>query len=104
MDDVNARISREKMEMDRLIRDARTKKRQEREKLRKNANYWNFLAGKLVAKYLKDSLDITVCKGKDAAEKNAVAFKPLENILANLAADHELLERLMAGNSGEQPL
>lgn len=95
MNDVNARISREKMEMDRLIRDARSQKRQEREKLRKDANHWNFLAGKLVAKYLKDSLDITVCKGKDAAKKNAAAFEPLENILANLAADKDLLERLM---------
>lgn len=95
MQNINKRISQEIDEMDRLIRDARIQKRQEREKLRKEANHWNFLAGKLVAKYLKDSLDITVCKGKDAAKRNAAAFESLENILVNLAADHELLERLM---------
>lgn len=81
--------------MDRLIQNRRIQNRQEREEQRRAANHWNFLAGKLVAQYLKDSLDITVCKGKDAAKKNAAAFEPLENILANLAADKELLERLM---------
>lgn len=95
MSDLNARIAREKMEIDRLIQDARIQKRREREEQRKNANHWNFLAGKLVAEYLGDYLDITVCKGKDAVKKNAAAFAPLENILANLAADKDLLERLV---------
>lgn len=95
MPSINERISQEIDEMDKLIRSRRIQNRQEREERRKETNHWNFLAGKLVAKYLGDYLDITVCKGKDAAKKNAAAFEPLENILANLAADKELLERLM---------
>lgn len=78
-------------------------KRRERENQKKEDNHWKFLAGDLVARYLKGDLKITVHKGKGAAAKNADSFKPLENILAYLAEHKEFTARIMAGKSDVEP-
>lgn len=78
-------------------------KRLERERQKKEDNHWKFLAGDLVARYLKSELKITVHKGKGATAKNAESFKPLENILAYLAEHREFMARIMAGESDVEP-
>ena len=75
----------------------RIQNRKEREDRRREDSHWNFLAGALVAKYLKDDLDIPVYKGKDATAKNAAAFAPLENILRYLATHKEFTAQLAKG-------
>ena len=55
----------ENLEKMKLLR--RRRERTEREAQRKEDNHWCFVAGTLVAKYLKADLDITVYKGADAA-------------------------------------
>ena len=70
---------------------------------RKKGNHWAFLAGALVAKYLKDDLNIQVYKGKDASVKNAVSFAPLENICKYLAANKEFTARIASGENVESP-
>lgn len=74
----------------------RRRERNEREAQRKEDNHWCFVAGALVAKYLKDDLGIPVYKGKDATAKNTKAFAPLENILAYLASHKEFTLQLAA--------
>lgn len=71
------------------------RKRQARKAQQKEDNHWKFLAGNLVAKYLKDDLKITVYKGAGAREKNRIAFQPLEHILAYLAANRDFTTRIM---------
>lgn len=75
----------------------RRHERNEREEQRKEDNHWCFVAGSLVAKYLKADLGITVYKGKDATAKNKVSFAPLENILSYLADHKEFTARIAAG-------
>lgn len=81
----------------------RKRERNEREAQRKEDNHWNFLAGALVAKYLKADLGITVYKGKDAVVKNAKAFAPLENILAYLASHKEFTAQIMEERNRPPP-
>lgn len=84
-----------KLEKMKLLR--RRRERNEREEQRKEDNHWCFVAGSLVAKYLKADLGITVYKGKDATAKNKVSFAPLENILSYLADHKEFTARIAAG-------
>lgn len=84
-----------KLEKMKLLR--RRRERNEREEQRKEDNHWCFVAGALVAKYLKADLGITVYAGKDAAEKNRASFAPLENILCYLAEHKELTTRIASG-------
>lgn len=97
MDTLSNQISKEKNEFEKLKQLRRTRERKEREEKKKEGNHWNFVAGSLVAKYLKDDLNIPVYKGKGATEKNAASFKPLENILAYLAANKEFTDRIKEG-------
>lgn len=80
----------------------RIRERRERQEKKKEDNYWIFVAGALVAKYLKADLDIPVYSGKDAAEKNKASFEPLENILAYLA-DHKDFTSQIAEQPREPP-
>ena len=75
----------------------RVQDRKEREDRRREDNHWNYLAGALVAKYLKDDLHIPVYKGKDATARNAAAFAPLENILRYLATHKEFTAQIANG-------
>lgn len=86
-----------------INRQERIGKRLERVNQQKADNHWKFLAGALVAKYLKDVLNIPVYKGADAAAKNAASFTPLENILVYLAGHKEFTARIMAGESDVKP-
>ena len=86
-----------------INRQERIGKRLERVNQQKADNHWKFLAGALVAKYLKDVLNIPVYKGADAAAKNAVSFTPLENILVYLAGHKEFTARIMVGESDVEP-
>ena len=83
----------ENLEKMKLLR--RRRERTERETQRKEDNHWCFVAGTLVAKYLKTDLRIMVYKGKDATSKNKVSFAPLENILAYLAERRRLTWQFM---------
>lgn len=76
------------------------RRKREREELieqQKENNHWNFIAGELVAKYLKDVLNITVHKGHESTAKNAAAFEPLENICKYLAAHKEFTAQIALG-------
>lgn len=75
----------------------RRRERNEREDQNKEDNHWCFMAGALVATYLKTDLEITVYKGKDAAEKNKISFAPLENILSYLADHKEFTAQIASG-------
>lgn len=81
----------------------RKRERNEREAQRKEDSHWCFVAGTLVAKYLKADLGIPVYKGKDAAAKNAKAFAPLENILAYLASHKEFTAQIMEERNRPPP-
>lgn len=85
MSTLNDRLSQEMSDWEQMTRLRRIQERNDRKKQRKEDNHWNFLAGALVAKYLKEDLKIPVYKGKDSAAKNASSFAPLENILVYLA-------------------
>lgn len=89
-------LNNEMSELEKIKRLRRVRERNERIEQQKVDNHWIFVAGTLVAKYLKDDLDIPVHKGKDATAKNAVAFAPLENILAYLASHKDFTAQLMA--------
>lgn len=93
----------QKGEVAQILRQQRIRERQVRREQEKEDNHWNFLAGALVAKYLKDVLNIPVYKGADAAAKNAVSFTPLENILVYLAGHKEFTARTMVGESDVEP-
>lgn len=83
------------------------RRKQERidlEEQRKKDNHWAFLAGDLVAKHLKEDLNIQVYKGKDAKAKNADSFAPLENILKYLAANKEFTAKIASGEIVESPV
>lgn len=84
-------------EFERLKRLRRKRERNEREAQQKEDNHWCFVAGALVAEYLKDDLEISVYKGKDAAAKNKASFKPLENILAYLSTHKDFTAKIAAG-------
>ena len=86
-----------------LVRSQKKRERQERIAREKEEKHWCFIAGALVAKYLKDELDIPVFKGKDAAAKNAVSFAPLENILSYLATNKDFTARIKGGDSVSPP-
>lgn len=75
----------------------RIRERRERQEKKKEDDHWIFVAGTLVAKYLKADLRITVHKGKDVAEKNRASFAPLENILCYLAEHKDLTTRIASG-------
>ena len=81
-------------EWDRIERLKRIRERQEKQEKRKEDSHWIFLAGTLVAKYLKEDLDICVYKGEGAAEKNTASFAPLENILYYLSTNKEFTEHI----------
>lgn len=81
-------------EWDKIERSRKTRERREKDEKKKEDNHWIFLAGTLVAKYLKEDLDICVHKGEGAAEKNAASFVPLENILYYLSTHKEFTERI----------
>mgnify|MGYP001069002887 CR=1 FL=1 len=85
----------ENLEKMKLLR--RRRERTERETQRKEDNHWCFVAGTLVAKYLKADLDITVYKGADAAGKNKTSFAPLENILRYLSTHKDFTAQIAAG-------
>lgn len=85
----------ENLEKMKLLR--RRRERTERETQRKEDNHWCFVAGTLVAKYLKADLGIAFYKGKDASEKNKTSFAPLENILLYLAAHKDFTAQIAAG-------
>lgn len=76
-------------EWDRIEHLRRNRERKEKRQQREEDNHWNFLAGALVAKYLKDDLDISVYKGEGSGKKNADSFAPLENILYYLSVHKE---------------
>lgn len=97
MDMLNNQDSAEMDNWEKLKRLRRIRERNERIEQQKADNHWNFLAGSLVAKYLKNDLDIQVYKGKDAAAMNAISFAPLENILSYLAAHKEFTDRIKEG-------
>ena len=84
----------ENLEKMKLLR--RRRERTERETQRKEDNHWCFVAGTLVAKYLKTDLRITVYKGADAAKKNKASFTPLENILRYLATHKDFTAQIAA--------
>ena len=94
---LNDQLSQEMSEWERIKRAQRIRERNERKEQQAEENHWNFLAGALVAKYLKADLDIPVYKGKDAKVKNAAAFAPLENILSYLAAHKEFTAQIAEG-------
>lgn len=83
--------------LDRIAHLQREAKRKCREEQRKADNHWAFIAGRLVAQYLRADLDIPVFKGQCAAQKNREAFAPLENILAYLAAHKDFTAQIAAG-------
>lgn len=75
----------------------RIRERRERQEKKKEDDHWIFVAGTLVAKYLKADLGITVYKGKDATAKNKVSFTPLENILSYLADHKDFIAQIASG-------
>ena len=93
----NDQHSQEMGTWERIKQLQRIRERNERREQQQEENHWNFLAGALVAQYLKADLDIPVYKGKDAKEKNAAAFAPLENILSYLATHKEFTAQIAAG-------
>lgn len=97
MDALNKQIRDELAEWERINYNQRIRERKERKEQQDEEKHWNYVAGSLVAKYLKDDLDIPVYKGKGAAEKNAASFAPLENILAYLAAHKSLTDQIKNG-------
>ena len=86
-----------KNELDELNLLRRKGERTERRAQQKEDNHWCFLAGSLVAKYLRADLDIPVFKGQDATAKNSTAFAPLENILRYLTTHKEFTTQIAAG-------
>ena len=100
----NKPYSNEISKIDKINQLSRKRERNERKERQKNDNYWVFLAGTLVAKYLKDDLNIQIYKGKDAKTKNADSFAPLENILKYLAANKEFTARIASGENVESPI
>lgn len=101
MSTLNKQISDEMDEWERLKRLQRIRERNERLEEQKEDKHWIFLAGSLVAKYLKNDLNISVYKGKGAAKKNEESFVPLENILSFLAANKEFTARIKGGKCEE---
>lgn len=94
MDAKNNQGFQEISELERIKHLRRVRERRERIEQKKADNHWCFLAGALVAKYLKADLDIAVYRGKGATEKNAASFAPLENILSYLAAHKEFTAQI----------
>lgn len=94
---LSTQIKQDMEEWENLKRLQRERERKEREAKKKEEKHWCFVAGALVAKYLKEDLDIEVYKGKDATAKNAVSFAPLENILSYLAANKEFTSYIKEG-------
>lgn len=102
MSSLNERIDRKMSELDRMRQLRRIRERKESIAQQKEDNHWIFLAGKIVAKYLKDDLDITVHKGQDCTAKNAAAFEPLENICKYLSAHKEFTAQIARGGEDAQ--
>ena len=99
----NKPYSDEMTKIDKINLLSRKRKRNKRIDEQKEDNHWIFLAGALVAKYLKDDLNIQVYKGKDATAKNAKSFTPLENICKYLAANKEFTAKIANGENVESP-
>lgn len=97
MDASNKQIVQEMDTWENLKRLRRERERKERIEREKEYNHWCFIAGTLVAKYLKEDLNISVYKGKDATAKNAASFVPLENILSYLSSNKEFTARIKEG-------
>ena len=89
--------SSEESNIDRILMLRRKQERKEHIAQQKENNHWIFLAGKIVAEYLKDGLNIPVYKGQDCTAKNAAAFEPLENICKYLAAHKEFTADIARG-------
>lgn len=96
-------IFHELSELEKIEHMQRIRERRERQEQKKEDNHWCFVAGSLVAKYLKTDLDIPVFKGQDATAKNSIAFAPLENILRYLATHKEFTVQIAAEGGGEPP-
>lgn len=90
-------IFHEPSELEKIERLQRIRERRERQDRKKEDNHWCFVAGSLVAKYLKTDLNIPVYKGKNATAKNAASFEPLENILSYLASHKDFTAQIAAG-------
>lgn len=103
MDTQNNLCSQEINNLEHIKHLQRVRERNERKERQKEDNHWIFLAGTLVAQYLKADLNIPVFKGKGAAEKNAASFEPLENILAYLAAHKEFTTWIMEQHNRPPP-
>lgn len=97
MDILGTQINQDMEEWAHLKQLQRERERREREAKKKEDKHWCFVAGALVAKYLKEDLAIEVYKGKDATAKNAASFAPLENILLYLAAHKEFTACIKKG-------
>ena len=97
MNMLNKQIRDELAEWEGINYNQRIRERKERKEQQDEEKHWIFIAGSLVAKYLKDDLDITVYKGKGSAEKNAASFAPLENILTYLAAHKSFTDYIKTG-------
>lgn len=92
----NKQISQEVAELERIHLLRRRRERNERRERQKEDNHWCFLAGTLVAKYLKADLAIPIYTGKGASAKNKAAFAPLENILFYLSTHKEFMAEIAA--------
>ena len=97
MEELNKKVSKELNDWERMEYLQRIRERNQRKEQQAEEKHWIFLAGSLVAKYLKDDLDIPVYKGKGSAEKNAASFAPLENILSYLATHKTFTDRIKDG-------
>lgn len=100
MDTLRNQIKQEVDSWEQVKRLRREKERRERIEQEKEEKHWCFIAGTLVARYLKEDLGISVYKGKDATAKNATSFAPLENILSYLASNKEFTARIKEGKGG----
>lgn len=103
MNTINKANCSEMTKIDKLNQLRRKRERNDRKEQQHEDNHWAFLAGALVAKYLKDDLNIQVYKGKDAKIKNADSFAPLENICKYLADNKEFTARIANGENVESP-
>lgn len=103
MNTINKPSCSEITKIDKMKQLRRKRERNERKDRQKEDNHWAFLAGALVAKHLKDDLNIQVYKGKDARVKNTDSFAPLENICKYLAANKEFTARIASGENVESP-
>ena len=87
---IEERITKAKENVARLERERRLELKKEREAKKKKDQHRNYIIGELVTKYFPEVLKFE--PGTKA--ENAVIFEPLEEFLAELAANQELLKQL----------